>query len=86
MSDNPPAPTRCFVINVRLRLSDAPDTCHVDSYVLVHRTRGTDLPPFFLSALREDEFTVTPGALRLRRRRVRCDDAVITSRSLSFFI
>jgi 3-phenylpropionate/trans-cinnamate dioxygenase beta subunit len=86
VSDNPPAPTRHFVTNVRLRTSDAPDTCRVDSYVLVYRTRGTDLPPFFLSALREDEFTVTPDALRLRRRRVRCDDAVITSRSLSFFL
>ena len=86
VSDNPPAPTRHFVTNVRMRASDAPDTCRVDSYVLVYRTRGTDLPPFFLSALREDEFTVTPDALRLRRRRVRCDDAVITSRSLSFFL
>lgn len=86
VSDNPPAPTRHFVTNVRLRPSDAPGTCRADSYVLVYRTRGTDLPPFFLTALREDEFTVTPDALRLRRRRVRCDDAVITSRSLSFFI
>lgn len=86
VSDNPPAPTRHFVTNVRLRPSDTPGTCRVDSYVLVYRTRGTDLPPFFLSALREDEFTVTPDALRLRRRRVRCDDAVITSRNLSFFL
>lgn len=46
VSDNPPAPTRHFVTNVRLRPSDAPDTCRVDSYVLVYRTRGTDLPPF----------------------------------------
>ena len=86
VSDNPPAATRHFVTNVRLRPAEARGTCRVDSNVLIYRTRGTDLAPFFLSASRQDEFADTPQGLRLRRRLVRCDDAVIGSRSLSFFI
>ncbi len=86
VADNPPAATRHFVTNVRLRPADTADTCRVDSNVLIYRTRGSDLPPYFFSAARADVFADTPQGLRLQRRVVKCDDAIIGTRNLNFFM
>lgn len=86
VADNPPAATRHFVSNVRLRPDAAPGTCRVDSNVLVYRTRGSDLPPYFLSAGRSDVYVDGPDGLRLRERVVQCDDAIIGTRNLNFFV
>lgn len=86
VADNPPAATRHFVSNVRLREADEPGCCAVESYVLVYRTRGSDLPPYFFSAGRLDVYAVTADGLRLRDRQVRCDDAIIGTRNLNFFL
>lgn len=86
VADNPPAATRHFVTNVRLRACDTPGACRVDSNVLIYRTRGSDLPPYFFSAARVDLYADDGTALRLRERTVKCDDAIIGTRNLNFFL
>lgn len=55
VSENPPAARRHFVPNMRLCPAEAPDPYRVDRNVLIYRTCGTDLPPLFLPASRQDE-------------------------------
>jgi 3-phenylpropionate/cinnamic acid dioxygenase small subunit len=86
IADNPPAATRHFVTNVRLRPSEVAGTRRVDSNILVYRSRGSDLPPYFFSASREDVLRDSPQGLRLLRRVAKCDDAIIGTRNLNFFV
>lgn len=85
VADNPPAAVRHFVTNVRVRPGTTPDTCTVGSNVLIYRVRGADTPPHLLSAARADVLRDTRDGLRLTERIVRCDEAVIGTRNLTFF-
>lgn len=86
VGDNPPAATRHFVTNVRVRPGPRADTWAVSSNVLIYRVRGSDLPPHLLSAAREDLLRDTGDGLRLAERIAQCDEAVIGTRNLTFFI
>ena len=85
-AENPPSHVRHFVTNVRAFMGDEPGTYRVTSHVLVFRVRATEPVPHLFSARREDVLRETDGQLRLLRRDILMDEAVLMSPNLSFLV
>jgi len=86
-TEEPPSRTRHFVTNVRTFPGPAAHELVVESAVLLWRSRGDDRPPELVSAgrddlLRDDGY----GGLRLARRLVRVDEAVLRTQNLAILL
>ena len=85
-AETPPSRTRHHVSNVRVVETDNPDELDVRSYVLVYRNR-TDSPAADLfSAERQDILRRVDGQLRLARRLIILDQAVVGARHLAILL
>ena len=76
---------RHHVTNVRTFPTDDADTLAVESALLLFRSRG-DRAPDLLSAGRRDLLRRTAGGLRLARREIQADEAVLRTQNLAVFL
>ncbi len=75
-AENPPVRFRHTVSNIRVRITDNPDTYDARSNVLLVSVRQSDLPKF-VTAERFDTIVRTAEGLRLKRRWAVLDETVI---------
>ncbi|HVB52124.1 MAG TPA: 3-phenylpropionate/cinnamic acid dioxygenase subunit beta [Acidimicrobiales bacterium] len=85
-TEDPPSRTRRFVTNVRVATSEGSDEFVVHSYLLVFRSRLDVRPPEWVSAERRDVLRRLDGALRLARRDITADEAVLRTQNLAIFL
>jgi phthalate 3,4-dioxygenase beta subunit len=84
-TEDPPSRTRHFVSNVRtFRNGDA--EFGVESALLLFRSRGDTREPDLVSAGRTDVLRETAGGLRLARREILVDEAVLRTQNLAVFL
>jgi phthalate 3,4-dioxygenase beta subunit len=83
-TEDPPSRTRRFVTNVRV--SEDGSMFSARSYLLLYRSRGDDRPADLVSAERRDLLRRVDGELRLARRDVVVDDAVLRTQNLALFL
>ena len=89
-TEDPPSRTRHFVTNVRtFRSSAFPNEgveFRVESAVLLFRSRGDTREADLVSAGRTDVLRETAGGLRLARREILVDEAVLRTQNLAIFL
>jgi len=89
-TEDPPSRTRHFVTNVRTFpgsvLPDGGVEFHVESAVLLFRSRGDTREADLVSAGRTDVLRETPAGLRLARREILVDEAVLRTQNLAVFL
>jgi phthalate 3,4-dioxygenase subunit beta len=83
-TEDPPSRTRRFVTNVRV--SEDGSMLSARSYLLLYRSRGDDRRADLVSAERRDRLRRVDGELRLARRDVVVDDAVLRTQNLALFL
>ena len=84
-TEDPPSRTRHFVTNVRT-FTDQGDDLVVESALLLFRSRGDTREADLLSAGRTDLLRATPDGLRLARREITVDEAVLRTQNLAVFL
>jgi 3-phenylpropionate/cinnamic acid dioxygenase small subunit len=84
-TEDPQSRTRRFVSNVRVTDLGS-DEFLAQSYLLMFRSRGDVQPPDFVSAERTDRIRRVDGALRLARREIVVDEAVLRTQNLALFL
>ena len=85
-TEDPPSRVRHYVTNVRT-FAGAGGELEVESAVLLFRSRGDDRAPDLVSAGRSDVLAIgTDGDLRLRRRVVQVDEAVLRTQNLAILL
>lgn len=84
-TEDPPSRTRRFVTNVRVSPADG-SMLAARSYLLLYRSRGDDRPAELVSAERCDLLRRVDGDLRLARRDMVVDDAVLRTQNLALFL
>jgi phthalate 3,4-dioxygenase subunit beta len=88
-TEDPPSRLRHHVSNVRTFADPAEEgALTVESAVLLYRSRGDRTEPSVLSAGRTDLLVPGPGGegLRLRRRHIDIDEAVLRTQNLAIFL
>ncbi len=89
-TEDPPSRTRHFVTNVRtFPSSPSPNggvEFRVESAVLLFRSRGDTREADLVSAGRTDVLRETPAGLRLARREILVDEAVLRTQNLAVFL
>jgi 3-phenylpropionate/cinnamic acid dioxygenase small subunit len=87
-TEDPPSRTRHFVTNVRTFRNEpgAPAGLTVESAVLLFRSRGDTREADLVSAGRTDLLRETPAGLRLARREIMVDEAVLRTQNLAVFL
>ncbi len=83
-TEDPPSRTRHFVTNVRTFRHD--DGLEVESALLLFRSRGDTRDADLLSAGRADLLRETEAGLKLARREITADEAVIRTQNLAVFL
>lgn len=84
-TEDPPSRTRRFVTNVRaFELPD--DELEALSSVLLFRSRGDANEPSLISAGRRDVLRRVDGDLKLARRDIAVDEAVLRTQNLAVFL
>ena len=83
-TEDPPSRTRHFVTNVRTFRHD--DGLKVESALLLFRSRGDTRDADLLSAGRTDLLRETATGLKLARREITADEAVIRTQNLAVFL
>ena len=83
-TEDPPSRTRHFVTNVRTFRHD--DGLKVESALLLFRSRGDTRDADLLSAGRTDLLRETTTGLKLARREITADEAVIRTQNLAVFL
>lgn len=83
-TEDPPSRTRHFVTNVRTFRHD--DGLKVESALLLFRSRGDTRDADLLSAGRTDLLRETDAGLKLARREITADEAVIRTQNLAVFL
>jgi 3-phenylpropionate/cinnamic acid dioxygenase small subunit len=83
-TEDPPSRTRHFVTNVRTFRHD--DGLEVESALLLFRSRGDTRDADLLSAGRTDRLRETSTGLKLARREITADEAVIRTQNLAVFL
>jgi phthalate 3,4-dioxygenase beta subunit len=84
-TEDPPSRTRHFVTNVRTFRHDQ-QSLHVESALLLFRSRGDTRDADLLSAGRTDLLRETSEGLKLARREITADEAVIRTQNLAVFL
>ena len=87
-TEDPPSRTRHFVTNVRTFRNEAgaPAELLVESAVLLFRSRGDTREADLVSAGRADVLRETGAGLRLARRDITVDEAVLRTQNLAVFL
>ena len=88
-TEDPPSRTRHFVTNVRTFRSRLPERgveLRVESAVLLFRSRGDTREADLVSAGRTDVLRETAAGLRLARREILVDEAVLRTQNLAVFL
>jgi 3-phenylpropionate/cinnamic acid dioxygenase small subunit len=86
IAENPAWFTRRFVSNVVVEPGDLADAFAAASNLLLFRSRGMELAPHLISARRRDVVRRVDGQLRLWRRSVVLDEAVVSVRNFGGFL
>jgi len=84
-TEDPPSRTRHFVTNVRT-FRAGPDELEVESALLLFRSRGDTREADLISAGRADLIRETQEGLRLARREITVDEAVLRTQNLAIFL
>jgi phthalate 3,4-dioxygenase beta subunit len=84
-TEDPPSRTRHFVTNIRTFRHDE-SSLHVESALLLFRSRGDTRDADLISAGRADLLRETPGGLMLARREITVDEAVLRTQNLAIFL
>lgn len=82
----PPSRTRRFVSNVRVKDYVEGEKAVVKSYLLIYRSRSTDIHHDLISGERNDEFVFEEGKWKLSKRVFIVDQTTINTRNLAIFI
>jgi 3-phenylpropionate/cinnamic acid dioxygenase small subunit len=82
----PPSRTRRFVSNVRLEEYVPNEKAVVHSYLLIYRSRSTDIHYDLISGERQDEFTYEDGEWKLSKRFFLVDQTTLNTRNLAIFV
>ena len=84
-TEDPPSRTRHFVTNIRTFRHDE-SSLQVESALLLFRSRGDTREADLISAGRADLIRETPDGLRLGRREITVDEAVLRTQNLAVFL
>lgn len=82
----PPSRTRRSVNNVQLLEFSPNEKAVVNSYLLIYRSRSTDIHHDLISGERHDEFTYVDGEWKLSKREFIIDQTTINTRNLAIFV
>ncbi|MFJ8069688.1 aromatic-ring-hydroxylating dioxygenase subunit beta [Peribacillus sp. NPDC096447] len=82
----PPSRTRRFVSNVRVKDYVEGEKAVVKSYLLIYRSRSTDIQHDLISGERNDEFIFEAGKWKLSKRIFIVDQSTINTRNLAIFV
>jgi 3-phenylpropionate/cinnamic acid dioxygenase small subunit len=82
-AENPPSLARRVISNVELLEGDRGDKLHVSSYIAVFRARGSVPQGGFYVGHRSDIIEMTESGLRLARREVLLDHAILFDGALT---
>ncbi|MES1041023.1 MULTISPECIES: aromatic-ring-hydroxylating dioxygenase subunit beta [Peribacillus] len=82
----PPSRTRRFVSNVRVKDYVEGEKAVVKSYLLIYRSRSTDIQHDLISGERNDEFIFEQGKWKLSKRIFIVDQSTINTRNLAIFV
>lgn len=85
-TEDPQSRLRHHVTNVRTFTTDASDELIAESGLLMFRSRGDQQPADLLSAGRRDLLRCVSGELRLARRQIEVDEAVLRTQNLAVFL
>jgi phthalate 3,4-dioxygenase beta subunit len=84
-TEDPPSRTRHFVTNVRTFRHDQ-QHLRVESALLLFRSRGDTREADLISAGRSDLLRQTEADLKLARREITVDEAVLRTQNLAVFL
>jgi 3-phenylpropionate/cinnamic acid dioxygenase small subunit len=82
----PPSRTRRLVNNVRLIDYVPNEKAVVNSYLMIYRSRSTDIHHDLISGERQDEFIFENGEWKLSKRFFIVDQTTINTRNLAIFV
>ncbi|WP_061463036.1 aromatic-ring-hydroxylating dioxygenase subunit beta [Peribacillus simplex] len=82
----PPSRTRRFVSNVRVKDFVEGEKAVIKSYLLIYRSRSTDIQHDLISGERNDEFIFEEGKWKLAKRIFIVDQTTINTRNLAIFV
>ncbi|MED1954047.1 hypothetical protein EDM59_27950 [Brevibacillus nitrificans] len=82
----PPSRTRRSVNNVRVEEYVPGEKAVVKSYLLLYRSRSTDIHHDIVSGERTDEFVYVDGEWKLKKRFFVIDQTTINTRNLAIFV
>jgi len=84
-TEDPPSRTRHFITNIRT-FHNGSGELRVESALLLFRSRGDTREPDLVSAGRTDLLRETAAGLRLARREILVDEAVLRTQNLAVFL
>ena len=82
----PPSRTRRYVSNVKLSDYVPNEKASVNSYLLIYRSRSTDIHHDLISGERRDEFIYEDGVWKLSKRVFIVDQTTLNTRNLAIFV
>jgi phthalate 3,4-dioxygenase beta subunit len=85
-TEDPPSRVRRFVTNIRVQATRSPNELVAKSYILLFRSRGDVQSADLVSAERVDLLRREDGRLRLARREIVVDEAVLRTQNLAVFL
>jgi phthalate 3,4-dioxygenase beta subunit len=85
-AEDPPSRTRHLITNVATYATEQANEIHVRSYILLVRSRGDLSATDMIPGLRQDVLRLNDGGLRLARRQVTLDEAVLRTQNLTLFL
>jgi phthalate 3,4-dioxygenase subunit beta len=85
-TEDPPSRTRHLVTNVRTFAGSRADEVHVESTVLLFRSRGDDREAEYLCASRRDVLRIVGDVYLLEAREITVDESVLRTQNLAIFL
>lgn len=85
-AETPPSRTRRFVSNVRIDEYVPNEKAVIYSYLLIYRSRSTDIHHDLISGERRDEFKYVDGEWKLSNRCFIVDQTTLNTRNLAIFV
>jgi phthalate 3,4-dioxygenase subunit beta len=85
-TEDPPSRTRHLVTNVRTFAGSREDEVHVESTVLLFRSRGDDREAEYVCAGRRDVLREIDDHHLLARRQITVDESVLRTQNLAIFL
>lgn len=82
----PPSRTRRFVSNVQVKELVEGEKAVIKSYLLIYRSRSTDIHHDLISGERNDEFVFEEGKWKLSKRVFIVDQTTMNTRNFAIFV